>query len=676
MSRWLRPTAGSGHPRLEFGADYNPEQWPREVWARDVELMRSAGVTIVTVGVFSWARLQPRPDTWDFGWLDEVMDLLHAGGIAVDLATATASAPPWLHHRHPEILAVDAGGRTVWPGGRQHHRPTSPVFRRYAMALVERMARRYGDHPALAAWHVSNELGCHDVADHSPDAEVAFRAWLQRRYGDLGALNRAWGTSFWSQHYGDWAEIMTPRAVGPGAVPNPTQALDFDRFSSDALRDHLCAERDLLHTLTPDVPVTTNFMVMAETKGMDYASWAPEVDIVANDHYVFPGLGAATARDELSFSSNLTGNLAGGDPWWQMEHSTSAVNWQPVNPRKRPGELARDSLTHLAHGADAICYFQWRQSAAGAEKFHSAMLPHAGPDSAVFRDVTALGATLADLAPVAGARRVPARAAILWDWPSWWAVEQPFTPSSELRYRDEALGWYRAFLDAGVRADVVPAGADLSGYELVVAPVLHVVGPERAAELAAFVDGGGHLVATYSSGTVDDDAHALLGGYPGALRELLGIRVEEFAPLATGSTVTLDDGSTGDLWSEPVQLTDGAVEVLARYTGDGTDPGAADLAGLPAVTRRPAGAGSASYVSTRLDDRAPLLRRLLAGAGIHPELPGELCGRVELVRRGGFRFVINRTEAPVSLAPLGGIASLAGLPAATLPPRGVTVLRG
>ncbi|MEQ3552029.1 beta-galactosidase [Pseudonocardia nematodicida] len=673
MSRWLRRTDAGRTPRLEFGADYNPEQWPRETWTRDVELMRDAGVTIVTVGVFSWARLQPAPDVWDLGWLDDVLDLLHENGIAVDLATATASPPPWMHHRHPEILAVDADGRTLWPGGRQHHRPTSPVFRRYALDLVEKMARRYGEHPALAAWHVSNELGCHDVHDHSPDAEHAFRIWLRERYGDLAALNHAWGTAFWSQHYGDWAEIRTPRRTGPGTHPNPTQQLDFARFSSDALLSHLRAERDLLRSLTPDVPVTTNFMVMGETSGMDYASWAPEIDIVSNDHYVHPG---PSARDELSFSANLTGGLAGGAPWWLMEHSTSAVNWQPVNRAKRPGELARDSLTHLAHGADAICYFQWRQSAAGAEKFHSAMLPHAGSDSALFRAVRDLGATLRELAPVAGAHRVPARAAILWDWPSWWAAEQPFTPTAELRYKAEALGWYRAFLDTGVRADVVPAGSELTGYELVVAPVLHVLPAERAAELAAFAEGGGHLVTTYFSGIVDENAHAVLGGYPGALRELLGVRVEEFAPLDPGATVLLDDGSTGDLWSEPVRVVGDDVEVLAGYTGGGSDPGAADLTGVPAVTRRAIGAGgSATYVSTRLADRAPLLRRLLDAAGIVPELPGELCGRVELIRREGFRFLVNRTDTPVELAPLGEIESLAGLPTTTLPPRAVTVLR-
>ncbi|MEU3612018.1 beta-galactosidase [Streptomyces sp. NPDC006872] len=673
QSRMLRGADGDpAAPRLAYGADYNPEQWPRDVWEEDVRLMQAAGVNVVSVGIFSWARIQPGPDAWDFGWLDEVMDLLHAGGIGVDLATATASPPPWLTTAHPEILPVTANGETLWPGARQHWRPTSPVFREYALRLVREIADRYKDHPALVAWHVSNELGCHNVYDYSDDAARAFRLWLRARYGTLDALNHAWGTAFWSQRYSDWEQILPPRLAA--SHPNPTQQLDFKRFSSDALKDHLIAEREILKEITPGVPVTTNFMVMGNTKGMNYPDWAGEIDFVSNDHYVHPG---PQDRDELSFSANLTSGIAAGRPWFLMEHSTSAVNWQPVNVAKRPGDLARDALLHVAHGADAVCYFQWRQSAAGAEKYHSAMVPHAGEDSDLFRAVADLGAKLKALAPVAGSERESAAVGILYDWQSWWASEQDSHPTSLLDYRQEALDWYSALLALGVRADLVTTRAELSRHQVLIAPVLHVVPAELAKDLTRYAEQGGHLVTTYFSGIVDENDHVWLGGYPGALRELLGIRIEEFGPLLAGQSVELDDSGVGSLWTDRITVTDGDTEVLAHYrTGD--------HAGRPAVTRRSTGDGSASYVSTRLgvDGLRSLLPRLLEPAGVRSELPAQARGSVELtVRRGAeerFLFLVNRTDDTVQVPGLDG-AALIGAETAdgvlVLGPREVAVVR-
>ncbi|MGC5562469.1 beta-galactosidase [Streptomyces sp. FR-108] len=645
---------GDRTPRLAYGADYNPEQWPREVWEEDVRLMREAGVNLVSVGIFSWARIQPTEDQWDFAWLDEVMDLLHAGGIGVDLATATASPPPWLTTAHPEILPVTASGETVWPGARQHWRPTSPVFRDHALRLVRKMAERYANHPALVAWHVSNELGCHNVYDYSDDAARAFRDWLRARYTTLDALNHAWGTAFWSQRYSDWDQILPPRLAG--SHPNPTQQLDFKRFSSDALKEYLIAERDVLREITPSVPVTTNFMVMGNTKGMNYPDWAGEIDFVSNDHYVHPG---PQDRDELSFSANLTSGIAGGQPWFLMEHSTSAVNWQPVNVAKRPGELARDSLLHVAHGADAVCYFQWRQSAAGAEKYHSAMVPHAGADSEVFRAVVELGQTLKALAPVAGSEREPARVGIVYDWESWWASEQDSHPSALLDYRQEALDWYSALHTLGVRADVVTTTTDLDRYDVLITPVLHVVPAPLAKELTRYAEAGGHLVTTYFSGVVDENDHIWLGGHPGALRELLGIRIEEFGPLLDGDSVELDGDATGTLWTDRIDVTDPAVDVLAHYRSGA-------YAGRPAVTRRAVGQGSAAYVSTRLgaDGLAGVLPALLGPAGVESELPAAARGSVEqTVRRGPdgrFLFLVNRTDEDVPLTGLAGEVLVGG----------------
>ncbi len=672
--RWLRGREDS--PRIAFGADYNPDQWPRHVWDDDVRLMREAGVNIVSLAIFSWAKLQPAENEWDFYWLDEAMDLLHSNGIDVDLATATASPPPWLAAAHPEILPVTRTGEIIWPGARQHWRPTSPVFRAHALRLVEVMAERYADHPALVAWHVSNELGCHNIYDYSEDAVTAFRLWLRARYLDLDALNDGWGTAFWSQRYGSWDEILPPRLTA--SHPNPTQQLDFKRFSSDALQDYLRAERDVLHRITPDVPVTTNFMVMGETKGMNYSAWAGEVDFVSNDHYVHPG---PQALDELSLSANLTSGLAAGEPWFLMEHSTSAVNWQPVNVAKQPGEMLRDSLTHVAHGADAVCFFQWRQSAVGAEKYHSGMVPHAGPDSDVFRSVVRLGDTLKTLAPIAGARRKPASVALLFDWESWWASEQDSHPTEQLRYRAEVLDWYSALLSAGVRTDVVPTGTPLWGYPVVIAPILHVVPQALADELEEYVRRGGHLATTYFSGIVDENDHAHLGGYPGAFRNLLGIRVEEFAPLREGEAVDLDNGTTGSMWSEPVRLVADNVRVLASYASGA-------FTGWPAVTLRPVGAGSATYVSTRLgrEGLVPIVKAVADAAGVTSELPPSARGAVELVIRvtgeTEYHFYINRTAHSVDIEVgrrdvlIGDLNSDRPRPTIRIAAHGVSVLEG
>ncbi|WP_156761427.1 beta-galactosidase [Microbacterium karelineae] len=658
--RWLRTPDGTA-PRISFGADYNPDQWPREVWDDDVRLMKKAGVDVVSVAIFSWAKLQPNADTWDFAWLDELIDLMHDNGIGVDLATATASPPPWLTMAHPEVLPVTAEGNTLSQGARQHWRPTSPVFRRHALTLVEKLAERYGSHPGIVAWHVNNELGCHNAYDYSDDAARAFRAWLAARYDTIEGLNHAWGTAFWSQAYGSFEEVLPPRLAA--SFPNPTQQLDFLRFSSDALTDHLVAEREILTRITPDIPVTTNFMIVGDTRHADYAAMAREIDFVSNDHYV------TQDRDELAFSAAITSGVARHRPWFLMEHSTSAVNWQPVNRPKRSGELVRDSLTHVAHGADAVCYFQWRQSEAGAEKYHSAMVPHGGEDTRLFRDVVGLGGILQGLGDVVGSDREPAEVAILFDWHSWWGSELDSHPTELLRYRREALEWWTALVDAGVRVDVVPTDADLAGYRMVVAPVLYSVPAALRDRLEAYATGGGHLVTTYFSGIVDENDHVWLGGYPGAFRELLGVRVEEFRPLYEGEGVALSNGASGSVWSEPVDVVADDVEILASYEHD--ELGAA-------VTRRPVGSGSAAYVSTRLGvvGLARLVPELLAGAGVAPELPEPLRGSVELASRRGaagrFDFYINRTDEPVSLDGVAG-AFLHG--SAELAARGVAVVR-
>ena len=640
--------------RLAYGGDYNPEQWPETTWREDVRLMREAGVNLVSVGIFSWALLQPEPGRFDFGWLDRVLDLLHDGGVRVDLATATASPPPWFSRAHPDSLPVTFDGRTLWPGGRQAYCPSSPDYRAAAARLVERLATRYVGHPALAMWHANNEYGCHVARCYCGVSAAAFRDWLRRRYGDLDALNEAWGTAFWSQSYAYWQEINPPRQA-PNFV-NPTQQLDFARFSSDELLACFRAEREILRRLTPHVPVTTNFMTPA-FKPLDYFKWAAEQDVISTDHYLRPAEGDPDL--DLALSGDLTRGLARGAPWLLMEHSTSAVNWQQRNLAKRPGQLRRNSLAHIARGSDGALFFQWRASRRGAEKFHSGMVPHAGEDSRVWREVVALGRDLARLAPVRGSR-VVADVAMLWDYESWWAVELDSHPSADVTYLDRVRAFHAALWRANVTVDIVHPGHEWSGYQLVLVPSLYLLSDATAEALERYVRMGGHAVVSYFSGIVDPDDAIRLGGYPGAFRGLLGVRVEELQPLAAGETVELDDGSVASVWSEDLRL-DGAETVISH------------LDGRPAVTRHPYGDGVAWYVATRLDP-APLLERVCAEAGVEPVLPGLTAG-VEAVRRrgadGDFVFVINHTAGTVAVPGedlLGGDG--------TVPAGGVAVMRG
>ncbi|MGI8645886.1 MAG: beta-galactosidase, partial [Nocardioides sp.] len=640
MSAWPQRLPG-----IAYGADYNPEQWPRETWAEDVRLMQEAGVTVATVGVFSWALLEPAEGRFELDWLGEVMDLLHAHGIAVDLATATASPPPWLSRRYPDTLPRLADGTLLSPGGRQAWCPSSPVLRERALALVTALAMRFHDHPALALWHVSNELGGHNAHCYCDVSAAAFRGWLGARYGDVDRLNDAWGTSFWSQRYGSLDEVLPPRTAPTFA--NPTQQLDFARFSSDALLEHFVAERDLLHRLSPGVPVTTNLMVMEHVRAMDYLAWGPELDLVAQDHYLMAA--DPDAHVELSWSADLTRGTARGRPWFLMEHSTSVVNLQPRNVPKAPGQMRRNSLAHVARGADAVCFFQWRASRAGAEKFHSALVPHAGTDSRVWREVVELGATLRAIGEVAGST-VRAQVAVVVDWSARWAAELDSHPTSDLEYLERHLALYRPLWDAGVTVDMVGPEADLTGYRLVLVPTLYLTTDAGAANIRSYVESGGTALVTYWSGIVDEDDHVRLGGYPGAFRELLGVRTEEFYPLRQGEKVRLAggvlDGATADVWTERLDLR-GAEQVSSYSDGP--------LPGVPALTSNRAGDGQAWYLATRVDAAGTeaLVRHLceVAGVTVHDQ-PG-----VEVVRRHGtetsYLFVLNHTDRRVEVTVTG-----------------------
>ncbi|WP_432155605.1 beta-galactosidase [Streptomyces sp. bgisy153] len=629
----MKPTlADTTRGRILFGGDYNPEQWPEETWHEDVRLMREAGVTSVTLGVFSWAKLEPEPGAREFGWLDTLMDLMHANGVGVVLATPTSSPPPWLGRLHPDTLPRDAYGRTEWWGGRQHFSHSSAAYRRHAAAITEDLAARYAGHPALTMWHINNEYCTFDYGD---EAAAAFRHWLRERYGTLDALNTAWGTAFWSQGYDSWDGILPPRHAH--YLKNPTQTLDFRRFTSDMLLECYAAERDIVRRHTPHTPVTTNFMPL--WAGQDGWRWAEEQDVVSVDLYPDPAdpLGPRGAQHG-ALVQDLTRSQARG-PWMLMEQAAGPVNWRGVNHPKPRGLNRLWSLQAVARGADAVCYFQWRQSRQGAEKFHSGMVGHAGERGRTFQEIKRIGADLAAIGAEVAGTRSHAGIAVLHDWHSWWAGDQEGRPSTRFDLPDLLHAWHRALWEGGLTTDFAHPEHDLGGYRMVVVPQLYALTDAAIDNLLAYVRGGGTLVSGFLTGVADQDDRVREGGMDARLRALFGIRVlHEWWPLETGETAPCE-GFEGTLWSEEIEADPDTADETIPYKGG-------ELDGLPAVLRR----GRAWYVSTLPEPAAlrALLARIAADAGVRPVLEGLPAG-VEAVRRGELLFLLNHGREPVTV---------------------------
>jgi beta-galactosidase len=635
-------------PHVLYGGDYNPEQWPEAVWAEDARLMQEAGVNLVSVAIFAWSRIEPRPGEYELDWLDRVLDLLHEHGVAVALATATASPPPWLARLHPESLPVTADGVRLWPGSRQAYCPSSPAYREAAAELARRLAERYRDHPALALWHVNNEYGCHVAACYCDESARAFRRWLERRYGTVDTLNEAWGTAFWSQDYADWDEINPPRRA-PTYV-NPTQQLDFRRFSSDALLECFELEAAILREVTPGIPVTTNFMGFF--KPLDYWRWARAEDVVSHDSYPDP-LEPHAAVDAAA-SYDLMRSLGGGKPWLLMEQTPSGVDWRAANALKSPGQMRLWSYQAIARGADGVMFFQWRAQRFGAHKFHGAMMPHAGAETRVWREVKELGDELRQLDPVLGSS-VPSSAAIVLDWESWWALElDTAKPSADLRLLDGVAAFYRPLHAANIAVDFVRPDGDLSTYRLVLVPNLYLLRAEGSENLERFVKRGGILVMSFWSGVVDERDHVWPSGYAATLQHVLGVRVEEVDAGRSGAIVTQDgDVFRWDGWSDVIELR-GAAEI-AVYS-DGPHEGSA------AVTRHGFGRGAAYYLGTRPEEAYVrlLLRRACAEADL--TAPFDAPAGVEVVRRErsgrSFLFALNHCDELVEVGLPGSAVEL------------------
>jgi beta-galactosidase len=633
-------------PHILYGGDYNPDQWTPEVWQEDARLMQEAGVNLVSLGIFSWTKMEPKPGVFDFTWLDQLMDLLHAHGVSVNLATPTASPPAWMIRLHPEMLPVTAEGVTLWHGSRRHYCPHNPNYRQYATRIAAQLAEHYKDHPALAMWHVDNEYGCHVGECFCDNSAGAFRLWLKERYGTLDKLNFAWGTAFWSQLYGDWEEIHPPRHSPAHA--NPTQKLDWARFSSDSWLVCFEEQKAVLKAMTPHIPVTTNFMGFH--KGVDYFKFASQEDVVSQDSY--PDTFDPDWMSQAGMVCDLIRSVGALQPWILMEQAASQVNWRQRNAVKRPGVMRLGSYQAIARGADGIMFFQWRQSKAGAEKHHSGMVPHGGTETRVWREVKALGNELPKLDAVLTSQ-VKADVAIILDWNNWWALELDSKPSSDLKLIPQLYSYYKPLFDRNITVDFAHPESDLGRYKLVIAPNLYLVNDSSAKNINKYVENGGTLLMSFFSGIVDENEHIRLGGYPAPFREMLGLTVEEYVPYSeTQSNIITtkdEDQFKCTFWGDVIHLKN--AESLAKFEQN-------YYAGSPAITHNRFGKGTAFYVGTVLDQSAMewLIEYVCKSVDIRP-VASNLPAGVEVLERSKgkslFLFILNHSNEKI-IMPVDG----------------------
>lgn len=626
-------------PFIWHGGDYNPEQWPPEVWQDDFRLMQQAGITVATVGVFSWVSLQPAEDVFTFEWLDQILDGLHAHGIKVILATPSAAQPAWVSQTYPGVLRAGESGIRNPHGGRVNYCPNSPDYRRLTGRIAQALAERYKDHPALILWHISNEYGgfcyCETCA-------ARFREWLQAKYGTLAALNQRWWTAFWSHTYTDWSQIQPPLQGGERLTHGLN--VDYFRFMTESTLDCYRNERDIIRAITPDVPITTNFM--GAFKPLDYRRWAKELDVIAWDCYPNPNQSAG----EIAFNHDLQRGLKDGQPFLLMEQTPSSQNWQDVNALKRPGVLRLWSYLAVAHGADSVLYFQWRRGRGGCEKLHGAVIEHSGrSDTRVFREVSQLGAELQRLGDTIIGARLESRVAVLFDWDNWHAMDDAIGPVRQKRYYETVRKHYLAFYRQNVPVDVVFPDSDFSHYSVLIAPMLYMVKEGVAEKVEAFVNAGGTFVATYFTGLVDETDLAFENGYPGPLSRVLGIHVEEIDALYPGqtNTIIMSDGSGAYSCGHLADLLHAeSAEVLATYGSD-------FYQGMPALTRRVSGKGAAYYIASDPDDRflEAFYGDLMSQHGIAPAFSAPANVEVTARHKDGraILFVLNHNDHAVTV---------------------------
>ena len=641
-------------PFVLFGGHYHPDHGPEPVWQEDVRLMRRAGVNLATVGVFSWARIQAGPETFDFGGLDRTFDVLHGGGgIGIALATGTACPPVWLGQRYPEILPVNRAGARL-AGGQGHYCPNSAAYREWSGRWVRQLAGRYGPHPALVLWYVHNEHGCHFEACYCEACAGGFRRWLQDKYQTLEALNEQWGCGANGPWYHSWEEVQPVRLTP--ACANPALQLDYHRFASSSFLDCFLNEKKILKELTPQLPVTTNFVGdRALPKTLNCFEWAQHVDFVMVDTPAEP---VEHSPADLAFALALQRGLGAGKPWVFVEQALGQAQRRTPRGLRKPGQTRLTLYQALAHGAEGVMLGRWRAPRGGLEKFHSAILPHGGSESEAFRDLSQIGFEFKKLAPLCGTR-VAAEVGLVLDWENYWAVELEGRPA-RLDYVELVRHYYRALFEPDIAIDIISPESDLTPYKLIIVPALYLVRDGVAENFEDFLSRGGTLVMSFFSGLVDANDRIIPGGYPGAFRKLLGLHIEEMEPLPAGQTRHIRSPqftAKCGLWAD--LIVPETAETVATFTEE-------PLVGRAALTRNAFGRGLAYYLGTQIE--VPFLRTFFAGlcadSGIKPPL--KVPEGIEVVRRSNaqnqFIFLLNHRPAPlhVDLGLLAGRDLLSG----------------
>lgn len=624
--------------KIVYGGDYNPEQWSEDIWEEDMRLFALAGIDIVTLNVFSWAELQTDEVTYRFEKLDKIMDLVRKHGLKVCLATSTGAHPAWMAKKYPDILRTEFNGMKRKFGGRHNSCPNSPTYQKYSVTLAKELALRYKGYDNIVAWHISNEFGGECFCEN---CEKAFRVWLKQKYKTIKEVNRVWNTSFWGHTFYDWDEIVLPNLLSEHFAYERTMfqgiSLDYRRFNSDSILACYLAEYEVIKAITPDIPITTN--LMGFYKPLDYKKWAKYMDFVSWDNYP----SNSDSISKIALNHDLIRGLKGGMPFVLMEQTPSVTNWQAYNALKRPGVMRLWSYQAAAHGADAIMFFQMRRSIGACEKYHGAVIDHVGHEhTRVFREVTALGEELKQLGDKTLGAVSDAKTAILFDWDNWWALEYSAGPSCELKYQDEILNYYTALHEQNIPVDIIGSDDELSKYKIVIAPLLYMTKGNYDEKIREFVNQGGSFLTTFFSGIVDEHDLVITGGYPGKLRDILGIWVEENDALPNGeenSFIMKGKQYPAKLLCDIMHL-EGA-KTISSYEKD-------FYGNTPCITKNVFGKGTAYYVGTRSSREfyRDFLKEICEEKEVLPVLntPSD----VEAVRRikgdKSFVFVLNHTS--------------------------------